>query len=387
MGSTNRFASPIEVKKQVRKHELWYTSEPSTTILHELFAYDGPVDLSSCLHVAAQWIAWKEGRRWSTARRGIETSNLPTELRRRLLDVVDRLSDEKSKWGPGRYGGFMQGISRLKVNAEFLNLLRDLHTSLWTASVVEKDAAILAALQRNPSGLGVSRLSEYLILSDPLNYPVINQKSHDRIQALICVRIPDSQAVTYLDCLDAARRYRQQLEQYAGLDKLSFLALDNLVTDRKIRLPDTNWLAQQLGETDDVMTFTRPPLQDPRQRTETSETAVEYVRQLLEEKYPGSQIQKMRPNNPGYDIRVLTENGEQLYIEVKGTQLDTPRFFLTENERRFGEQKGDSYFLYIITNVGGERARREIIRDPFGANTHLVELTPLSYRGSLPKRK
>lgn len=382
MGSTNRFASPIEVKKQVRNHELWYTSEPSTTILHELFAYDGPVDLSSCLHVAAQWIAWKKGRRWSTARRGIETSNLPIELRRRLLDVVDSLPGEKSKWSPGCYGGFMQRISRLKVNAEFLNLLRDLHTSLWTASVAEKDAAILAALQRNPSGLGVSRLSEYLVLSDPLNYPVINQKSHDRIQDLICVRIPDSPAVTYLDCLDAARRYRQQLEQYAGLDKLSFLALDHLVTDRKTRLPDTNWLAQQLGETDDVMTFTRPPLQDPRQRTETSETAVEYVRQLLEEKYPGSQIQKMRPNNPGYDIRVLTENGEQFYIEVKGTRLDTPWFFLTETERRFGEQKGDNYFLYIVTNVAGEPTHCEI-KDPFGANMHLIELTPQSYQGSV----
>ena len=74
MGSTNRFASPIEVKEGVRNHELWYTSEPSTTILHELFAYDGPVDLSSRLHVAAQWIAWKKGRKWSTARRGIEIS-------------------------------------------------------------------------------------------------------------------------------------------------------------------------------------------------------------------------------------------------------------------------------------------------------------------------
>jgi hypothetical protein len=381
MGSTNRFASPIEVRERVRYHELWHTSEPSTTILHDLFAHYGPVDLSSRLHVAAQWIAWKKGRGWSTARRGIEASNLPLELRRHLLDVVDSLPDEKSKWSPGRYGGFMQGISMLEANAEFLNLLGDLHTSLWTASAVEKDAAVLAAVQHNPSGLGVSRLSEYLALSDPLNYPVINQKSHDRLQDLICVTIPDSPAVTYLDCLDATRKYRQQLEQYAGLDELNFLVLDQLVTDWEIRLPDTNWLAQQLGETDDLMTLTKPPLQDPRQRTETSETAVEYVRQLLEEKYPGSQIQKMRPNNRGYDIRVLTEHGEQFYVEVKGTRLDKPRFFLTETERRFGEQKGDNYFLYIVTSVAEEPKHCEI-KDPFGANVHLVELTPLSYQGS-----
>jgi hypothetical protein len=303
-------------------------------------------------------------------------------LRRRLLDIVDSLPGEKSKWDPGRYGGFMQGIRKLEANVEFLNLLRDLHTSLWTASAVEKDAAILAAVQRNPSGLGVSRLSEYLVLSDPLNYPVINQKSHDRIQDLICVRIPDSPAVTYLDCLDAARRYRQRLEQYAGLNELNFLVLDQLVTDRRIRLPDTNWLAQQLGETDDIVTLTKPPLQDPRQRTETSETAVEYIRQLLEEKYPGSQIQKMHPNNRGYDIRVLTEHGEQFYVEVKGTRLDKPRFFLTETERRFGEQKGDSYFLYIVTNVAEEPTHCEI-KDPFGANMRLIELTPLSYQGSV----
>jgi hypothetical protein len=183
-GNTNGYASPVEVRERVRYHEPWHTSEPSTAILHELFAYDGPVDLSDHLHVAAQWIAWKKRRGWSTARRGIETSRLPIGLRRRLLDIVDSLPGEKSKWDPGRYGGFMQGIRKLEANVEFLNLLRDLHTSLWTASAVEKDAAILAAVQRNPSGLGVSRLSEYLVLSDPLNYPVINQKSHDRIQDL-----------------------------------------------------------------------------------------------------------------------------------------------------------------------------------------------------------
>jgi hypothetical protein len=380
MRNTNGFASPTEVRERVRCHELGHTLEPSTAILHKLFVYGGPLDLSSRLHVAARWIDWKKGREWSTARRGIETSNLPTELRRRLLDMVDSLPDEKPKWGPGRYGGFMQRISMLKANAEFLNLLRDLHTSLWTASAAEKDAAILVAVQRNPSGLGVSRLSEYLALSDPLNYPVINQQSRDRIQDLIVVRIFKSPVWTYMSCLDAARRYRQRLEQYAGLDELNFLVLDYLITDRRIRLPDTNWLAQQLGETDDVMTLTRPPLQDPRQRTETSETAVEYVRQLLEDKYPDAQIQKMHPNNPGYDIRVLTGNGEQFYIEVKGTRLDTPRFFLTENERRFGEGKGDNYFLYTVTNVAGELAHREI-RDPFGANMHLIELTPFSYQG------
>lgn len=384
MGNTNRFASPIEVKERVRNDELSYQSEPSPTILHELFAYDGPVDLSSRLHVAARWIDWKKGRKWSTARRGIETSNLPIELRRRLLDTVDGLPDEKSKWGPGYYGGFMQGINKLEANAEFLNLLRDLHTSLWMASAAEKDAAVLAALCQNPSGLGVPRLSEYLALSDPLNYPVINQWSRDRIQDLIGVRILKSPVWTYIACLDAARRYRQRLEQYAELDKdeLNFIILDGLATDQKIRLPDTNWLAQQLGEADDIMTLTKPPLQDPRQRTETSETAVEYVRQLLKEKYPGSQIQKMPPNNQGYDIQVLTKNGEKFYIEVKGTQLDTPRFFLTEKERQFGEQMGDNYFLYIVTNVDGEPAHREIV-DPFGANMHLLELIPLSYQGSV----
>ena len=54
------------------------------------------------------------------------------------------------------------------------------------------------------------------------------------------------------------------------------------------------------------------------------------------------------------DFDCIDETGKQLYVEVKGCRgyLDTVR--LTKTEWKRAKELGDSYCLYIITNLDGD---------------------------------
>lgn len=71
--------------------------------------------------------------------------------------------------------------------------------------------------------------------------------------------------------------------------------------------------------------------------------ALDYAR----ERFPGADVRRMPHNNPGYDV-LVSDGGPVRYIEVKGTTLTEPRFFLSENERRFSEDNADLFTLVVF---------------------------------------
>jgi hypothetical protein len=68
----------------------------------------------------------------------------------------------------------------------------------------------------------------------------------------------------------------------------------------------------------------------------------------------------LNDNSAGYDIRswdTLATSSERLltrYIEVKSYAGSSPRFFVTGNEVRVGEQHSSAYFLYVWSSKGTE---------------------------------
>jgi Protein NO VEIN, C-terminal len=68
----------------------------------------------------------------------------------------------------------------------------------------------------------------------------------------------------------------------------------------------------------------------------------------LARRWPDSIIERQRPNNPGFDVRIGPTIPALRYVEVKGTTLSYPRFFLSEGERAFSQCAADQYTLVVI---------------------------------------
>lgn len=65
------------------------------------------------------------------------------------------------------------------------------------------------------------------------------------------------------------------------------------------------------------------------------------------------QISKI-DDGAGYDIHSFTEDGKELYIEVKTTEKNTPgRFYLSENERKKSEEFGSDWCVYRLFCLTG----------------------------------
>jgi hypothetical protein len=62
-----------------------------------------------------------------------------------------------------------------------------------------------------------------------------------------------------------------------------------------------------------------------------------------------------------YDVLSINENGLPRYIEAKTTSgsVDTP-FYMSNNEKRFFEEYGDSAFIYRVYNFKRETRHGEV---------------------------
>jgi hypothetical protein len=74
-----------------------------------------------------------------------------------------------------------------------------------------------------------------------------------------------------------------------------------------------------------------------------------------------------RDDSAGYDIQSLNEKGDKIYIEVKGTSdAVSMEFPISREEFKKAEEKGDSYFIYRVLNVGdGKKPAISVIKNPF----------------------
>lgn len=62
-------------------------------------------------------------------------------------------------------------------------------------------------------------------------------------------------------------------------------------------------------------------------------------------------LSRLQGDGLGYDISSINDDGSPRYIEVKTTSGDFKQpFFMSENERRFFEEYGDSAFIYRVYN-------------------------------------
>jgi uncharacterized protein DUF3883 len=65
----------------------------------------------------------------------------------------------------------------------------------------------------------------------------------------------------------------------------------------------------------------------------------------------------------GYDFRIATDSGKELYIEVKGLAEHSGGILFTDKEWRTARKYSDNYYLVIIRNVS-TNPTIEVIQDP-----------------------
>ena len=114
-----------------------------------------------------------------------------------------------------------------------------------------------------------------------------------------------------------------------------------------------------------------PDVQRLRPSPETEAIAMEVVAEY--ERNQGHQVYDVHEKNLGYDLTSLDLNsGELRLIEVKGLAAGTGTILLTPNERRVAEDRRDCYWLYVVTNCGGEPQLQEPIKNPARFQWHEV---------------
>lgn len=132
-----------------------------------------------------------------------------------------------------------------------------------------------------------------------------------------------------------------------------------------------------------------PPVEAKYGTSEASrlveEYAVKRVMELLRERYPGGEwgIQEMPRNNPGFDVIVRFHGRILRYVEVKGTTLPAPVFFLTEGERKFSAQQSGRFSLFVVYNIRRDAGTQETIEWEGEVTVEACDLTPAQWRGRL----
>lgn len=72
-------------------------------------------------------------------------------------------------------------------------------------------------------------------------------------------------------------------------------------------------------------------------------------------------LSRLQGDGLGYDISSINDDGSPRYIEVKTTSGDFNQpFFMSENERRFFEEYGDSAFIYRVYNFNKETRHGDV---------------------------
>jgi superfamily II DNA or RNA helicase len=146
-------------------------------------------------------------------------------------------------------------------------------------------------------------------------------------------------------------RRRQELERQRGL---SLQAVERLTSVLVLPHPER--------ETPEV----RRLQSNPETEAVAMQTAMDY------ERAQGRQVYDVHEKNLGYDLTSLDlASGELRLIEVKGLGASSGTILLTPNERRVAEDRRDCYWLYVVTNCGGE-PRVNLYRDPASLSWHEV---------------
>ena len=114
-----------------------------------------------------------------------------------------------------------------------------------------------------------------------------------------------------------------------------------------------------------------PEVSNLKPSAETEMTAMKVV--MAHEKAQGRQVEDVSQKNLGYDVTSLDlKSGDLKLIEVKGLAAETGTVLLSPNEHRVAEDRPDCFWLYVVTNCGGEPVLQEPILNPARFEWHEV---------------
>ncbi|MHB1576737.1 MAG: protein NO VEIN domain-containing protein [Candidatus Dormibacteria bacterium] len=90
--------------------------------------------------------------------------------------------------------------------------------------------------------------------------------------------------------------------------------------------------------------------------------AIEAAQVVIRQRWPGSQVVVQPHNNPGYDILLGTLDSPERFVEVKGTTLPLPHFFLSEGERQFSRAHASTYTILVIYAIDLQSQAHKVFR-------------------------
>jgi hypothetical protein len=119
----------------------------------------------------------------------------------------------------------------------------------------------------------------------------------------------------------------------------------------------------------------------PDRNTEVDRFAVAVALRELQQRFPGEPVVEQPHSNPGFDIRVGSAEDPVRYVEVKGTQRQSPSFLLSEGQRQFSLENQDRFMLVVVFDIdlGQERHKVWLHGGPIDASA----FTLLPYRWSV----
>lgn len=100
--------------------------------------------------------------------------------------------------------------------------------------------------------------------------------------------------------------------------------------------------------------------------------------------YGGLAVEEQSHSNPGFDIRVGPAGAPLRFVEVKGTMLQMPTFFITEGERYFSEVHAGRYTLMVIFSIDLAAHSYRVSEWNGPVSAELFNLSPLQWRGQTP---
>jgi Domain of unknown function (DUF3883) len=111
--------------------------------------------------------------------------------------------------------------------------------------------------------------------------------------------------------------------------------------------------------------------------------AMDLALEYAQARFPDAHVRRMPHNNPGYDILISDGKQPVRYIEVKGTTFANPRFFLSENERRFSEDNAELYTLVVFYDLDLEAETAERVDRDGGISEADLGLKVAQWRGTI----
>jgi hypothetical protein len=201
----------------------------------------------------------------------------------------------------------------------------------------------------------------------------------DRLECEILDYKPFERAVAFKDVTGAHRELNGSRKGYyqQGVRRISEAELRAILELAESAAPEAEVVAGEV-----------PPVEAKYGTSEASrlveEYAVQRVLELLKARMPHADVREMARNNPGYDVSVAVEDHVVRYVEVKGTRLPAPVFFLTEGERKFSAQQHDRYTLFVVYRVRRHLGTHEVAEWQGEVTAGACGLAASQWSGSLP---